>query len=740
MAVYILGIRHHGAGSARQVLAMLERLQPDCIFVEGPPEMERAMSMVGHEQLQPPVSVLCYDEALPQQAAFYPFAEFSPEWQAALYANRHRTPLRMMDLPLAISWEQQRRAESVFTAAAAPAGHSDPIGEFAVHAGYADGDLWWEHHFEQGLSREDPGAHFEAVLLMMQTLRESGVISALDAENEFREAWMADLIRKAQREMYDRIAVVCGAWHGPALLDLPASEKKHAAILKGLPKSKIKVGATWAPWTNDRLSFQSGYGAGLNAPGWYEHLWRHPQDTGVQWLTGVARLLREKKIDISTAHVIDSVRLAESLAALRERPRPGLSELNEATQTVMCMGDHVLLALVRQELVVGHRIGQVPEDMPKLPLQADFEEQCKKLRLKQTAETKELELDLREAPGLARSVFLHRLKLLNLSWARLAMARSKGTFKEVWRLRWEPEMMIGLIEKGVWGNTVDRAATAFILDQARQSHSVGALAGLIEASLPAELYEALEQLLGRVHELAAIAAEIMDLMAAVSPLAETGRYGNVRKTDIQAIHTLLEGLVARICVGLPNACYGLDDAGAQEMFGHIRRFHEAMRLLDQPAWNEQWFAVLHRQGLADGLHPLLAGCICRLLFDTRLIEQTEMATRFGYALSAGQEPAYAAAWIEGFLKGSGLILLYDDALWNLLYAWVARLPQDNFIALLPVLRRTFTRFEPGERRKLGEKAQMGMAVKEQQAEYVDFDPILAALPLPLASRLLGIIV
>ena len=43
---------------------------------------------------------------------------------------------------------------------------------------------------------------------------------------------------------------------------------------------------------------------------------------GVRWLTRVARLLRDEDLDASSAHVIEAVRLAEALAALRGRPCP----------------------------------------------------------------------------------------------------------------------------------------------------------------------------------------------------------------------------------------------------------------------------------------------------------------------------------------------------------------------------------------------------------------------------------
>lgn len=107
MAITILGIRHHGVGSAKNVVEMLEKIKPDMILVEGPPELDAITKWVGEKDLKPPVSVLCYDENNPQRASFYPFAEFSPEWQALVFAKKHSVPVRMMDLPMSLSWALQ---------------------------------------------------------------------------------------------------------------------------------------------------------------------------------------------------------------------------------------------------------------------------------------------------------------------------------------------------------------------------------------------------------------------------------------------------------------------------------------------------------------------------------------------------------------------------------------------------------------------------------------------------------
>jgi len=81
-------------------------------------------------------------------------------------------------------------------------------------------------------------------------------------------------IRQALKEYEGAIAVVCGAWHLSALR-APAKTADDKALINSLPKDlpKIKVEATWVPWTDSRLSYRSGYGAGVLSPGWYRHLW-----------------------------------------------------------------------------------------------------------------------------------------------------------------------------------------------------------------------------------------------------------------------------------------------------------------------------------------------------------------------------------------------------------------------------------------------------------------------------------
>ena len=101
MTHHVFGIRHHGPGSARSLLSALDELRPDCVLVEGPPEADAVIGLAADRHMKPPVALLVYPPDAPQLGVYYPFAEFSPEWQAIQWAVRREVPVHFMDLPVA---------------------------------------------------------------------------------------------------------------------------------------------------------------------------------------------------------------------------------------------------------------------------------------------------------------------------------------------------------------------------------------------------------------------------------------------------------------------------------------------------------------------------------------------------------------------------------------------------------------------------------------------------------------
>jgi hypothetical protein len=308
------------------------------------------------------------------------------------------------------------------------------------------------------------------------------------------------------------------------------------------------------PWTHGRLAWWTGYGAGVAAPGWYHHLYEVTDRPVHRWLIRVAGVLREEDLAVSSAHVIEAVRLAETLAVLRGRPMPGLAEVTEATRAVLCDGDELAVRYVTDHLVVGQALGSVNQGVPTVPLEADITRTCRTLRVRREAQVRFHDLDLRRPIDQARSQLFHRLRLLGLRWILPAESsvQSQGTFRETWQSRWEPEYSVAIVEASVWGTTVEAAATARV-DKIIAAGSLVELTETVERCLLADLPGALDRLLATLADKAALDADVVHLMDALPALARAQRYGDVRQTDTGALRKVSEVLVVRICAGLQRA-------------------------------------------------------------------------------------------------------------------------------------------------------------------------------------------
>ncbi|GGP82464.1 hypothetical protein GCM10010140_09050 [Streptosporangium pseudovulgare] len=792
----MLGIRHHGPGSARSLRDELERLKPDIVLIEGPPEADALAGLAADPGLRPPVALLAHVPGEPARAAFWPFAEFSPEWQAIRHAVRTGVPVRFCDLPAAHGLALDRDGSpdgpagggpgeggpgAAAPESGAPAVPVDPIAALACAAGYDDPERWWEDAVEH---RGD--TPFEVIAEAMAAVRDGHVPDVREAR---REAYMRRTIRRAVKEGFERIAVVCGAWHVPALTGVPGRDgawgaglppvKADDALLRGLPKVKAEI--TWVPWTYGRLAAWSGYGAGVTSPGWYHHLFASADRPVERWLAAAAGVLRDEGLPVSSAHVIEAVRLAGSLAVLRGRPLAGLAEVVEAARAVLCEGDDLPVELIRRRMVVGERLGHVPDSTPMVPLQRHLREEQRRLRLKPEALDRELDLDLRKPLDLDRSRLLHRLRLLGVDWGVPARSRGKGTFRESWTLVWRPEFDVDLIEAGAWGTTVPAAASARARDLADGGPNTGPsgpggspggtagpgpgpggsgpsggqgsgrvsladLTGLVERCLLADLPDALPYVLDTLAARAALDSDVTHLMAALPAMVRARRYGDVRGTPAEGLAAIVDALLTRICVGLGAAVTGLDDDAARDLLRHIDEVHAAVALLDDgPADGVsgdgtprgRWTAALRGLSGRSGLHGLIEGRLTRILLDAGDLDDAEAGRRMALSTSAGHPPARAAAWIEGFLSGGGLLLVHDARLLGLVDGWLAGLAPEAFVDVLPLLRRTFGAFAAPERRSIGSRVR-ALGTRETAAAAADeIDEARAAAAVRTVLALLG---
>jgi hypothetical protein len=191
---------------------------------------------------------------------------------------------------------------------------------------------------------------------------------------------------------------------------------------------------------------------------------------------------------------------------------------------------------------------------------------------------------------------------------------------------------------------------------------------------------------------------------------------------------VFDEIVGRVVAGLGQATEGLGDDAARAMVERMSAVQAALAVVDHPARHAEYPTVLAALADARRVHGLVHGRAVRLLHDAGQWAPAEVQARLGRALTPGTPAADGAAFVEGFLAGSGTVLLHDDQLLKVVDGWVASLRADMFDSVVALLRRTFGAFEPAERRQLGVLLSTGRVERlAAMGDDVDADRALAGL-------------
>jgi hypothetical protein len=663
----VFGVRHLSPMGAWQLRQYLDRIGPEVVLIEGLTDATELIPDITRKATRPPIAILAYTDSLPVRTLVYPLAFYSPEYQALAWAREHDAKVEFIDLPSEIFLglqdveaeilerarkKAEEEAEQPPSADVAPAPTADESTEegaepspahvpeprtsiyqqVAQQAGETDYDTYWERHFEHNLSVD---SYRLASLELGGSLREQEEDAPRwRAENIVREAYMRRRIEETIAAGYkpENIVVIVGAFHAPVISGQhPAMTDDELASLRQRP-SKL----TLMPYSYFKLSSQSGYGAGNHAPAYFELLWQALNEhefaeLPMRYLSLVARHLRGSGTHRSTAEVIEGVRLARTLSAMKNGLAPTLADLRDAAVTLIGHGE---LSTVKEALVrvdVGTAIGELPKGVSQTSIQQDFERELARLKLEKykTAVKQELRLDLRENRqaktadaaflDLARSSFFHRLRVLEIGFVTpVATRQQAATWAEAWHVQWTAESEIQLVEAVLLGETVE-LATAYkfktILDKCA---SIAEAAEMVRDACQCGLMQSMELARRRLQELAAVSSEFAAVAHAAHQLGQVIRYGDVRKFDPAPLVPLVEQLFVEGALAL-FAAASCDNAAAKALLIGIDElnkvcleFHDRV---DEPLWVER----LQKLADADDRNPLLSGYACAILLERGLI-------------------------------------------------------------------------------------------------------------------------
>jgi hypothetical protein len=696
------GIRHHGPGSAASMLKALDAFRPDAILIEGPEDLSASLLEVVLPGTKPPVALMAWDISEPGRAAFLPFAEFSPEYQALLWADARGVDARFIDLPFGISLALDKSGEE------GRGGRSgDPLSILAEAAGYDDGERWWDAVVESG--GKGTGGDFDAVEEAMAEMRRECGVERID---ELREAWMRRAVaEEAARRPKGKISVVCGAWHVPGLRETD-SEKID---LSTLPTPE-KIGKAWTPWSYENLSSRT-YGAGVRSPAWYATVWetvskrrRGRNDDGaagrrltIAWTARVARILRSLGHEASAAGATEAALLAETLASMRGRAAPSPEDMDDACLAAMAQGVPRTQALL-SAIHVPDIVGTPPPNGGTSPIRIDLDRRLAETKIRPSSRPTRV----RTGPGMTlsaeRSALLHSLRILDVPLCSLESSAANGT-KETWVVAWTPETESKLAEVSVRGAAVAIAAETTLLVRAAAGLEETCLA--IADALTAELLGSLDEMTAMAEKRAADCSDPKTLAAASAAAAgciEIASSKNIDESRRKKAMVLAETLSALAAFRFPEIAADALPDEAEEISATMEAAAGAAIRIDVAvgggrAAEDKWMEALRNIADARASASFVAGTAARILHDRSASKIDVTERRLRSALSDG-EPENAALWLGGFLRGSAAALLADAPLLSILRKWLLSMDEGDFANALPSLRKAFSSLPEGERRTL----------------------------------------
>ena len=207
----------------------LKRAKPRAVVIEAPHDHERQISVLVRGGWVRPVSLLAYTDTLPMKTLTFPLTDFSPEWNAMVYAFNTGTPIVFCDIPTGAAMYHALNVKS--ESAESYNDDTDLSDEMSA------GDL----ATHQALMREKGSA-----------LRES----LADDHILLREAFMRRYISEAE-ERYGDCAVIVGAMHLAGVEGVPYTDRDRV-MTENAPTFPAKL--TVMPDSFERISGLCGYG------------------------------------------------------------------------------------------------------------------------------------------------------------------------------------------------------------------------------------------------------------------------------------------------------------------------------------------------------------------------------------------------------------------------------------------------------------------------------------------------
>ncbi len=565
-------VRHHSPACAWHVERLIREIRPDAVLIEGPRDATPLIPLLVHAETRMPVAIYAtyvrrQGDTPPQRnAAYYPLCDFSPELVAIRAGLAIGATVRFIDLtfpekveshifePQEAGAASRRRTQSLQDEAWFS--HSRLLKAACVRCGARDPDDLWDHLYEDDYQQITTAEFMANVLTYCALARRDHTDEVLAADGcVAREQAMAAAIA----EETGRVVVVTGGFHTVAL---PQTEPALPKPLRLDPPDHQLVLMRYSFEQLDRLN---GYASGMPSPGFYQRMWDDQDASRI--LVEIARQCRQKNLGVSAADSIAAVAHAARLASLRGHGRTSREDLLDGARSVFIKGaddaEGVPVLAIARKLLAGDCVGNVPAEAGQPPIVHDFRNTAAQLKLKlDKLDDTEATLDLyRKTTHRDVSRLFHRLALLEVPFATFVRGpdfvagANLERIQEVWTYHWSPQTESSLIERSLYGSTIEEAASGKLLELFQeaegqgQGRSAAVATRLVLHACRMGLHRHTQDLLRRVGGLLAEDGALDSLVGAMENLLVL----EVSREPLEAHH--LEGLRELATTAYQRACF-----------------------------------------------------------------------------------------------------------------------------------------------------------------------------------------
>lgn len=485
-------IRHHSPVCSYHLIKTIESYQPEIILIEGLENANHLISVLTNENTILPVAVYYYykdkkklvSEEGADYKCYYPLQYSSPEYNALVQAKKYNISAEFIDLPyseiLINTAENEGLRKSVEKHS-----YSDDTRiiksrfyeKICEKTGVRNFEEFWEKYFEIGglyMSTEKFVRQMNTYCVLTRInctddeLRSDGTLQ--------REQYMAYNIINAMKS-HKKVLAVTGGFHTSGIYHLIQQGNIKPLKVHKIPSAN--QGCYPMAYSYMAADALRGYASGMMYPYFYDCIMQELNSRSslleiyneqtFDFLIQTAKKSAGKDIHVTISDMTSAYSMMNGLANLRNIRECGISEVFDAVTACFIKGEKTLSSSVPidilAQLATGDAIGHIGDTEHIPPLIADFELQCKNLRIKyQTANSVTVEAALfTSAKGIEVSRFMHRMQFLETGFARLVKGsdiknnKDLSRVREEWECRRSPEVDAVLIDHTADGFTIAEA-------------------------------------------------------------------------------------------------------------------------------------------------------------------------------------------------------------------------------------------------------------------------------------------